>query len=256
MRPGYDADLVVWDSHPLSIGATPLQVYIDGRATLNPSTVEESFTDVRTTPSEAPTARPTLDPQTRQEFCQKFDNGKTVITGITTSYLPTTHATSENLTLVLSSGKILCLDTSQNCLSHSEGGALLALQNGHISPGAIAISRTLGLAEIEFEETTGDGSVSHKPSPLDPDNLVFAKYGVHLDGRVFARARLGGVTRAVQIPMSSENTFLNGVSTGIRTSGNKTILEGGIWKDDIAVHITIGQDSKRRFSLSPEDDTC
>ena len=27
---GYDADIVVWDSHPFDIGATPLEVYIDG----------------------------------------------------------------------------------------------------------------------------------------------------------------------------------------------------------------------------------
>jgi len=27
---GYDADLVLWDSHPLSLGATPKQVFIDG----------------------------------------------------------------------------------------------------------------------------------------------------------------------------------------------------------------------------------
>ena len=30
LRPGYDADVVVWQSHPLSIGAAPAQVYIDG----------------------------------------------------------------------------------------------------------------------------------------------------------------------------------------------------------------------------------
>lgn len=29
-RPGYDADLVIWDKHPLRLGATPLQVMIDG----------------------------------------------------------------------------------------------------------------------------------------------------------------------------------------------------------------------------------
>ena len=27
---GWDADLVIWDSHPLSLGATPKQVIIDG----------------------------------------------------------------------------------------------------------------------------------------------------------------------------------------------------------------------------------
>ena len=27
---GWDADLVIWDSHPLALGATPIQVIIDG----------------------------------------------------------------------------------------------------------------------------------------------------------------------------------------------------------------------------------
>ncbi|KAJ7061796.1 hypothetical protein C8F01DRAFT_1369248 [Mycena amicta] len=30
VAPGYDADLVIWDSHPLALGATPAQVFIDG----------------------------------------------------------------------------------------------------------------------------------------------------------------------------------------------------------------------------------
>ena len=34
LKPGYDADLVIWDSHPLQIGATPKQVFIDGIAQL------------------------------------------------------------------------------------------------------------------------------------------------------------------------------------------------------------------------------
>ncbi|KAF5371160.1 hypothetical protein D9758_004120 [Tetrapyrgos nigripes] len=34
VKEGYDADLVLWDSHPLSLGATPKQVFIDGIAQL------------------------------------------------------------------------------------------------------------------------------------------------------------------------------------------------------------------------------
>lgn len=30
VRPGSDADVVLWDSHPLRLGATPTHVYIDG----------------------------------------------------------------------------------------------------------------------------------------------------------------------------------------------------------------------------------
>jgi hypothetical protein len=35
IKENFDADLVVWDSHPLSLGATPLQVYIDGISQLD-----------------------------------------------------------------------------------------------------------------------------------------------------------------------------------------------------------------------------
>ncbi|KAF7556147.1 hypothetical protein G7Z17_g1641 [Cylindrodendrum hubeiense] len=41
--PGYDADIVVWDSHPLAIGATPLQVFIDGVPQLESSKVKRSM---------------------------------------------------------------------------------------------------------------------------------------------------------------------------------------------------------------------
>ena len=42
--------------------------------------------------------------------------------------------------------------------------------------------------------------------------------------------------------------FTSGVSTGIKTSGKKTILNGGIFQDDVAVHFSIGQESKGMLS--------
>ncbi|KIJ40954.1 hypothetical protein M422DRAFT_256128 [Sphaerobolus stellatus SS14] len=42
LKPGYDADIVIWDSHPLFIGATPKQVYIDGITQLsNPHIIDK-----------------------------------------------------------------------------------------------------------------------------------------------------------------------------------------------------------------------
>lgn len=38
--------------------------------------------------------------------------------------------------------------------------------------------------------------------------------------------------------------MLQGVSTGIKTSGKKTILDGGVFKDDVALHFVIGQPDK------------
>lgn len=37
VKPGYDADFVVWDRHPLQLGARPLQVIIDGKTAVNSS---------------------------------------------------------------------------------------------------------------------------------------------------------------------------------------------------------------------------
>ncbi|KAF9259723.1 carbohydrate esterase family 9 protein [Marasmius fiardii PR-910] len=36
VKAGYDADLIIWDSHPLALGATPRQVFIDGIPQIHP----------------------------------------------------------------------------------------------------------------------------------------------------------------------------------------------------------------------------
>ena len=40
LRVGYDADVVLWDSHPLALGATPIQVFIDGVPIFDAKTAE------------------------------------------------------------------------------------------------------------------------------------------------------------------------------------------------------------------------
>jgi hypothetical protein len=99
-----------------------------------------------------------------------------------------------------------------------------------------------GLTEIPSVPGSSDGDVGSKSETMDVKNVVYAKYGIHLDGRGFTRARIAGVTRAVTAPLS--NGFAGGVSVGIKTSGKKTILDGGIFQDEIALHFTIGQDAK------------
>ena len=41
LRAGWDADIVIWDSHPLALGATPIQVIIDGIPQLSTKFVVE-----------------------------------------------------------------------------------------------------------------------------------------------------------------------------------------------------------------------
>lgn len=249
VKPGYDADIVVWDSHPLSIGATPSQVYIDGRATLDSIKVAESFAKMlvggQNTRAE-PRMRTKVAANIKEDVCRKVELGKTVITGITKSYLhPMDQAAfvSENLTMVLKAGKVVCFDSASNCLSQSDGGSVLNIEDGHVLPGLTAVSTSLGLIEIAMEGDTGDGAVSITSSPLDPENIVFAKYGIHLDGKAFERAKIAGITQAISAPVGSG--FLKGVSVGFKTYGNKNILDGGVFQDDVALHLVVGQSSKK-----------
>jgi hypothetical protein len=124
----------------------------------------------------------------------------------------------------------------------------MRLENGHVLPSLAAAFTNLGLSDIAMEDITGDGSIHQKLNPLDPESVVFAKYGVHLEGRGFERARIGGVTRSISTPL--KRGFLGGVSAGILTSGKKTILDSGIFQDEVALHFTVGQGSKGKIEVS------
>ena len=248
-RPGYDADLVIWDSHPLSVGATPSQVYIDGRPVLDSEAVAESLpagSGAADGDLSAPRMRPTLG-EGQVALCSKLEGarGKILFTGVQNSLvgLPLNEGargidTTGQPTVLIDDGRIACVNTYAACSSASNDDdevITVALKNGHVTPGLIAVGNNLGIQDISSEPSTGDGSASG-------DSLHFAKYGIHFGGRGLGRARIGGVTKAVTAPISSG--LLKGVSVGLRTGENATILNGGIWKDEVALHVVIGQDGK------------
>jgi imidazolonepropionase-like amidohydrolase len=197
--------------------------------------------------------RRVLGPSERRELCTRLERprDRIVITGITKSYLDFSTAmspTGDNLTMVIDGGKIICLDTFQGCnfLISGNGVHTIHVDDGHVLPGLTAFSVGLGVTEISFDDSTGDGNPSTGVDALDPESIVYAKYGIHLEGRAFERARIGGVTRAITAPypLFGSEGFLGGISVGIKTSGKKTILNGGIFQDDVALHFVIGQASK------------
>lgn len=283
VRAGYDADIVVWDSHPLSIGATPKQVFIDGVPTLDPAKVEASSAHVVVgqgvdahTGAGKPAMRATIAHEERERLCSgsRVPGRGFVISGITRSFLDefpefitdgaTDAATRDNLTMVIADGEIACLGTGADCLAaatkarggHDDGQYItsIELRNGHLSRGLIAVTSSLGIAEIGMLPVTGDGLVKTAGSSEggaaggDAHTVGHAKYGVSLGGgnsrsKTFARARLGGVTRAVQAPMT-EGGLVVGVSTGMRTGVDSTLLNGGLFQEDVAMHVALGEDAK------------
>ncbi|RKU43925.1 hypothetical protein DL546_000883 [Coniochaeta pulveracea] len=159
LRPGYDADLVIWDDHPLQIGATPSQVFVDGLPVLRAISSSDTPSQGKRLPSRgtAPAMRPSLAKKEQEYLC--------------------------------------------------------------------------------------DGSAGSTGNALDaPKSLHFAKYGVHLHDRAFTRARIGGITKTVTAPLGGG--ILQGVSVGLRVTEDASILGNGIWKDNVALHLTIGQSAR------------
>lgn len=236
----------MWNSHPLSVGATPLQVYIDGKATLEEKTVSTTADiDIKSN------MRAESAPEDIKTFCTNREKDESVIiTGISTSYLDTPRVQEEeaNLTMVINSGKISCLGAHTECVGAKSTGRVISLQNGHVLPGLTTVSNTLGLVEIESEPSTADGAGDRSANVLDPETAIYNKYGIHFEGKPFDRAQVGGVTRSITYPYG--DGFLQGVSVGIKTAEGSNPLNGGIFKDDVALHISVGQDAKSMsFSL-------
>lgn len=247
-RPGYDADLVVWDAHPLSVGATPLQVYVDGREVLSSDAIKALSASNQPVEVASPTSRPSIAQKEREGVCAELARNQPIIfTGIKRSLLDAPslkRGSAEKLALVIANGTIICLDNETTCLSSlNTTPCRINLNNGYVTPGFIAFGNNIGILDISAEPSTGDGT-SPSPHALNPSkDLHYAKDGVHFGGRGFGRARIGGVTKAITAPTFSRG-LLQGVSVGLRTTENVTLLHGGIWKDNVALHFAIGQEGK------------
>ncbi|OGM48614.1 hypothetical protein ABOM_001970 [Aspergillus bombycis] len=253
VRPGYDADLVIWDDHPLQVGATPLEVFIDGRAVLGDyDSLEELIHRPSSVESpDAPATRPSILDHQKDDICSRVHKSpsKVLFTGVKTVLVDTPFPVEDtsDVVLLLEDGKAVCLDKRSTCLStkqKEQNVTELRLNDGYITPGLVAFGNNLGIQDIPSDESTGDGSTGRSADVLNEQkSLHFAKYGVHLHSRAFTRARIGGITKAITAPRSNGG-IIQGVSVGIRTSETATILEDGIWKDDVALHLTIGQSAK------------
>jgi hypothetical protein len=173
-------DLVVWDSHPLALGATPAQVFIDGIPQLDaPHIVSkpEAFQDLPKVPNfdrEAEEAvvfegLPPLLPERASTNVILFTNVNSVILPRRGELAEVYSAAGEEAGVaVVQNGDITCYGTQVTCtlddLTEGVRVRVVDLQGGTISPGLLTYGSPLGLQEIEAEPSTGDGPVF---DPLD-----------------------------------------------------------------------------------------
>jgi hypothetical protein len=177
-----DADVVLWDSHPLRLGATPSAVWVDGM-------VQPLGTEIGVVVGkgkEAPEWReppkvPDLN-QERQEALKweglpplEVDRvSETVVFANVSAVLNrgaegieymfrSSAADHTGGDVIVHNGKIICAGLSNVCNPLVPNRTrLVNMEGGILAPAFISFGSNLGLQEIAYEPSTGDGL------PFDP----------------------------------------------------------------------------------------
>ncbi|ORY35088.1 hypothetical protein BCR39DRAFT_516702 [Naematelia encephala] len=242
LLPGYDADVVIWQSHPLTLGATPAQVYVDGIPQLeSPALVPRPAEDQEIPPS--------------ADFSQQIKATKESHHGdvdlhpiwIEESLIFTnvsSHIYREDGILLedrYDEGKVVIEDGSVACVGVCEGyraAKNVNLMGGSVSPGLTLYGTSMGLIEINEEPSTTD----HDQSPLSltpPNGAVgrAANAAVYGGKESFISLR-AGITNAITPPLSS-NIF-KGYSMYISVAAPNRLHRGAMLEKEVAYHVSIG----------------
>ncbi|CAA7271147.1 unnamed protein product [Cyclocybe aegerita] len=268
---GYDADVVIWDSHPLNLGATPVQVYIDGIEQLKDPFVlnkPEEFQKVPEVPDfskeRADTVKYSGLPPLTGWKDEKKQAGRVKVVGVKSlvAYEESTGAqddtpsfalktlfddkhSSSGRTVIIEGGRIVCIEgTASSCTISVRVGETIDLQGGSIAPALTTYGSPLGLVEIRQEASTNDGSV---PDPLTGsvpsivrgtgDGVIRAVDGLSFGGRSTLLAYKDGVTTAITAP--SGGGFQRGLATAFDTGAPHSAVDGAVLQEETALHIAI-----------------
>jgi hypothetical protein len=193
---------VIWDSHPLALGATPSQVFIDGVPQFGSPHVVHKPGSFQKTPKV-----PVFDKEASEAVKyeglpplrpSKSTTGTTIFTNVKSLYISISEAVHEAFlaqnetafgVVVARNGSMVCSGAYQSCLTSAAWNdpdvTIVDLEGGSISPGFVSFGSPLGLQHIEEEPSTNDGIVydpffSAIPKILGVNPIVHA-----LDGLLF-----------------------------------------------------------------------
>lgn len=210
VREGWDADVVVWNTHPLVMGATPVEVVIDGVVQLGEHAPvprpdlprDEGETQVKnSTPAPAAPrggnfsvdiervkgsydeiiafdklAFPSAKPPTPN--CTVFTNvsqrffRRPRSSGDSNSRVSSTSFASSSGRIVVANGKVLC--SGESCTSsvcHSSSITTIDARGGTVLPGITSYGSNLGLTDIVSESETSDG---YTLDPVSSPNAILS----------------------------------------------------------------------------------
>ncbi|OAX33578.1 hypothetical protein K503DRAFT_700202 [Rhizopogon vinicolor AM-OR11-026] len=253
LKSGYDADVVIWSSHPLSLASTPTQVYIDGIPQLSQI---DHYVPGKTTPPRTPNfdaektatvayeGLPPLEPQSVKRVLFINVSGLYMRSGGSSGVV---HVSKEAGAVGVENGRVACIGL---CSDFAEGNVeIVDLEGGTIAPGLTNFGAPLGLVEINLEPSTNDGRVRN---PLDGDlppvlggKVMRAQDGLMFGGRNLLLAYRGGVTTAITAP---SGTFLRGISTAFSPGAAHARVENASILDDVALHVAVSMKASASVS--------
>jgi hypothetical protein len=204
---GMDADLVIWQKHPLSLGAHPLQVYIDGIAQIK--NVDPEAWPEQGEPLKFKESPELVIPKVKDACSEKAKDA--VFTGIKKIIREEGEEVSDKgeLVVVVRNGEVVC---SGLCRGYSNKDVAVYDLGGEgvVLPSLLSVGTALlGLMEIPQELATGDGTSQLQPVVINAaDGLKFG--GHHMD-----EAYKSGVLVGVTAPFSDH--VVQGVSVAFST---------------------------------------
>ena len=227
IKTGFDADVVVWDSDPLSVGATPVQVWIDGAPQFSDPVLLKKSIVSPVTPNVNLTPIPS-----------RLTNKKHIvfrgISKVMMYHIEKTFPSSDTAHVVIFNGTISCVGLCQDELRIASQNQVevVDLVDGYLTQSFTAIASTIGLSEIDVEEDTHDGA--------NPETVWSrAVDGLALDTKQLAATHAHGVTRAITAPIAKHGSC-RGVSVGFLTGATNAIEEGAVFANEVAVHYSLG----------------
>lgn len=215
LKEGADADVVLWDSHPLHLGSVPRQVWIDGIPQLGePKTASEVLVGKPKQGQQFKLAPkvPSWDVERKEAVkfeglpplgAKKSTSGKVVLSNVREVWIRGERGVKERWsarpgqeggTVVLINGAIACVGREGWCLTDSglntssyTDGIEIDLRGGSVGPGLMTFGSPIGTEEISGEPSTGGGPLLNAYDKNTPSILKDTVGVVRaVDGLMFA----------------------------------------------------------------------
>lgn len=260
-KEGYDADLVLWDRHPLALGASPVEVLIDGvvqKRKIGHDTLSGS-SFLAKTPKQAnfteeikrvSVSRPEIIAWEEPAFpVAKTKVGSVAFSNVSQVYsldgekgarkiIAQSGNDAAPLSVLIAEGEVVCVaHDSSLCPNIGSANRAINLNGGTLIPGAVAFGSPLGLADIMPEPSAGDGYSSGKFD--DSTFIPRAVDGLRFGGHDLRRAHASGVGTVVSHPLSDGTGPLQGVAVHFDAGATSLFDKGSLRKAEVALYITI-----------------